>query len=205
MKILFADKFPAGHMEQLRGRGFQCAYQPDLSADELPRAVVGHDVLVVRSTRVTADAIDKGNVLGLIIRAGAGTNTIDKNAASEKQIRVCNVPGKNAVAVAELTLGLLLAIDRNIPDNVTDLRSGRWDKKRYSETRGLYGRKLGIVGLGAIGLAVAERARGFGLKLFALRKPGRAAGVEQVWSTDSITHPTNRLHLDSLLAGALRD
>ncbi len=175
MKILFADKFPAAHAEQIRARGHECVSSPDLTADDLPAHLQGIDALVVRSTQVTDAALGAGDRLKIVIRAGAGTNTIDKQAAAGRGIYVCNVPGKNAVAVAELTLGLILAIDRNIPDNVADLRAGQWDKKRYSAAQGLYGRSLGIVGLGAIGMAVAERAGAFGLRIHVIDKPGRAA------------------------------
>lgn len=173
MKILFADKFPERDLERLGEMGHSCGYQPDLTAAELPAAIAGYEVLVVRSTGVDAGTVAAADALRMIIRAGAGTNTIDKDAAAEKSIRVCNVPGKNALAVAELTLGLLLAVDRNIPDNVADLRAGRWNKKKYSITEGLYGRSIGIVGLGAIGLAVAERAAAFGMKVHVIGKPGR--------------------------------
>jgi D-3-phosphoglycerate dehydrogenase len=93
-------------------------------------------------------------------------------------VLVANVPGRNSVAVAELTLGLLLAVDRAIPDNSSELRAGRWDKQRFAAVaRGLYGQSLGIVGLGSIGLAVAERAAGFGMRLFAQAKGSRSAEV----------------------------
>lgn len=175
MKILFADKFPKAYLEAVIGLGHECALDADLSADDLPAKVPGYDALVVRSTRVNADTLDAADCLKIVIRAGAGTNTIDKGTAAQKGIHVCNVPGKNAIAVAELALGLILAIDRNIPDNVSDLRRSRWDKKRYSEARGLYGQTVGVVGLGAIGLAVAERANAFGMQVRVIEKPHRSA------------------------------
>lgn len=179
MKILFADKFPERYLNQLRDRGHFCEYQPDLTAESLPGKVAGFDALVVRSTGVDSAVIHAGDALRIVVRAGAGTNTIDTDAAAGKQVRVCNVPGRNAVAVAELTLGLLLAIDRNIPDNVIDLRAGRWNKKKYSVAEGLYGRCIGIVGLGAIGLAVAERAAAFGMRVHVIGRPGRADEVRE--------------------------
>ena len=115
----------------------------------------------------------------MIIRAGAGTNTIDKDAAADRGIPVCNIPGKNAVAVAELAMGLLIAIDRRIPENVIDLRAGRWNKKKYSVAQGLMGRHMGIIGLGAIGLAVAERARAFGIHVYVVDKPDRSAQTRE--------------------------
>ena len=177
MKILFADKFPASYLAQLAERGHACDARPELSADELPAVIADFDVIVVRSTRVTAATITAATCLQLVIRAGAGTNTIDKATAAEHGVRVCNVPGKNAIAVAELTMALLLAIDRNVADNVQALRDGRWDKKRFAEAKGLFGRKMGIVGLGAIGLAVAERARAFGIDVYVVAKPDRSAAV----------------------------
>lgn len=179
MKILFADKFPQEHLNRLQELGHQCSYQPDLGADDLPDKVPGHDALVVRSTRVEAPAIAAADGLRIVIRAGAGTNTIDTDTAAARDVRVCNVPGRNALAVAELTMGLLLAIDRNIPDNVADLRAGRWNKKKYSVARGLYGRRIGIVGLGAIGLAVAERAAAFGMHVHVIAKSARPDAVAQ--------------------------
>ena len=122
MRILFADKYPELSVDKLKQKGHDCVLQPDLEADELDSVLGEYDVLVVRSTQVTKKAIEAGNSLKMIIRAGAGTNTIDKDAAAARGIYVCNVPGRNAASVAELTIGLLIAIDRNIPDNVFALR-----------------------------------------------------------------------------------
>ena len=130
-------------------------------------------MLVVRSTTVTAGAIAASRTLSLIVRAGAGFNNIDVAAASARGIYVCNTPGRNAVAVAELTMGLMIALDRQIADAAADLRRGNWDKPRYSGARGLKRRSLGIVGLGRIGLEVADRAAGFGMRLHAVRRDGR--------------------------------
>ena len=94
---------------------------------------------------VTAPMLEAGQ-LALVVRAGAGYNTIDVATASKRGIYVSNCPGKNAVAVAELAFALLLALDRRIPDNVAELRAGKWNKKEYSKARGLYGRTLGLLG-----------------------------------------------------------
>ena len=177
MQILFADKFPASQLQTLQDSGHTTVYQPDLQAADLPANIGSHELLVVRSTKVQKDTIEAADSLKLIIRAGAGTNTIDKAVAAEHGIAVCNVPGKNAVAVAELTMGLLLSIDRNIPDNVRELRDGQWNKKFYSSAQGLMGRSIGIVGAGAIGIAVAERARAFGLEVVMINKPNRSEAM----------------------------
>lgn len=145
--------------------GHRLAFDPNLEGAALGRALADYEILVVRGTKVDAAAIDAGSSLQLVIRAGAGTNSIDKAHAAARGVRVCNVPGANAIAVAELVMGLIIAIDRNIAGNIIDLRNKRWDKRMYGKARGLYGMTLGILGLGAIGLAVAQRAHAFGLRL----------------------------------------
>ena len=164
MKVLVADKFEAAGLEGLKAAGCDVIYEPDLAEQGLAAKIAssGADVLVVRSTRVTAPMLDAGT-LALIVRAGAGVNTIDVAAASQRGIYVSNCPGKNSVAVAELAFGLVLALDRRIPDNVADLRAGSWNKKEYSKARGLYGRTLGILGFGNIGQEMARRAQAFGM------------------------------------------
>jgi D-3-phosphoglycerate dehydrogenase len=143
-------------------------YEPDLAKHALPGALkqTGADVLVVRSTDVSAKALLEGR-LSLVVRAGAGYNTIDVKTASEQGIWVSNCPGKNAIAVAELTFALMLAQDRHVADGARDLREGKWDKKRYSAAKGLYGRTLGVIGMGSIGREVAARARAFGMRVIA--------------------------------------
>lgn len=164
MKALLADRLPEQTVTELRALGLEVASQPALGQDDLPGAIAGAHVLVVRSTRVTEATIEAADMLQLIIRAGAGTNTIDTAAAARHAVHVCNCPGKNAVAVAELTLGLILALDRAIPDNVMSLRDGRWEKKRFGKGRGLHGRSLGVIGMGRIGQAVVARAQAFGMR-----------------------------------------
>ena len=167
MRILIADSFSEAHLAAFRELGLDVDYRPALKRDELPSAIVGAAVLVVRSTEVTADTIAAGDELALIVRAGAGTNTIDTKAASARGVYVANCPGKNAIAVAELAIALLLALDRRIPDEVADLRAGVWNKKEYSKADGLYGRTLGVVGTGSIGVEVIRRARAFGMRVVA--------------------------------------
>jgi len=173
MRVLVADAFPEEARAEIAARGHDCSYEPDLTAEQLPERVGGFDVLVVRSTRVEAAAIAAADALRMVIRGGSGTNTIDCDAAADRGIYVCNVPGRNAVAVAELACGLLLALDRRIPDNVSDVRAGRWDKKRYSKAKGVLGRKVGVIGLGQVGLAFAERMTAFGAEVFAIAKNSR--------------------------------
>ena len=177
MDLLFADRLPEQTVADLEARGHVCVMEPGLKADDLAARITGFDGLVVRSTKVRRAVFEAADRLALVIRAGAGTNTIDTDAAATHGVFVCNVPGRNAAAVAELTMGLLLAIDRRIADNVIDLRAGHWDKERYGKAGGLLGSTMGIIGLGSIGLAVAERAAGFGIRVQSLAKPDRAAPV----------------------------
>ena len=167
MKALVAEKFPSRHLDALRAVVRDVVYEPDLTPSDLPAAVAGANILIVRGKQVTKEVFERGETLSLVIRAGAGVNTIDVAAASARGVYVANCPGKNSVAVAELTLGLIVAIDRKIPDNVAALRTGKWDKKLFSEAAGLYGRALGVVGLGSIGKEVVARAQAFGMRVSA--------------------------------------
>jgi D-3-phosphoglycerate dehydrogenase len=169
MKVLIADKFEKVGVDGLQELGCEVVLKPELTAEQLPEAIRATDpaILIVRGTKVSAAAIAAGPSLGLVIRAGAGIDTIDVAAASARGIFVSNCPGRNSVAVAELAMGLLLSCDRRIPDQVADLRQGRWQKGEYSKARGLYGRTLGIVGLGQIGREIAKRAQAFGMRVAA--------------------------------------
>jgi D-3-phosphoglycerate dehydrogenase len=178
MRVLIADSFEQSGRDALESAGFAIDYQPQLDAGGLASAVKDADVLVVRSTKVAAEVFAEPGPLGMVIRAGAGHNTIDSKSAAAHAVFVANVPGKNAVAVAELTMGLMLAIDRRIPENVAAARAGNWNKREFSQSEGLLGKTLGIIGLGQIGLAVAERAVGFGLNVLALEK-NRSRSIEE--------------------------
>jgi D-3-phosphoglycerate dehydrogenase / 2-oxoglutarate reductase len=169
MKVLIADKFEKVGIDGLKDLGCTVTFEPDVKADALPALIrqIDPHILIVRSKKVNADALRAGTALTLVIRAGAGIDTIDVASASDLGVFVSNCPGKNSIAVAELVLGLLLACDRRIPDQVADLRQGKWNKGDYSKARGLYGRTLGIVGLGQIGREIAQRARAFGMQVIA--------------------------------------
>lgn len=149
---------------------------------------VGPEVLLVRSTRVTADHFEAAPGLELVVRAGAGVNTIDLEAASARAVSVANCPGMNAIAVAELALGHILNADRRIADNVADLRTGQWRKKVYSKARGLKGSTLGVIGAGAIARAVIARARAFEMRIacFAPELDSETADALGVVQCDSV-------------------
>ena len=168
MRVLIADKFEQSGRDGLDAAGCESSYQPDVRDEALVEAIRSYvpDVLVVRGTKVTEPMLDAG-ALKLIVRAGAGYNTIDVAAASRRGVYVSNCPGKNSVAVAELALALILALDRRVADNVIQLREGKWNKKEFSKARGLLGRTLGLVGTGQIGREVITRGRAFGMNVIA--------------------------------------
>lgn len=167
MKVFIADLLPEKTIHDLESLGATVINKPKTKAEELAGAIGDCNILVVRSTEVHADCISAAKNLSLIIRAGAGVNNIDMKAANARGIYVSNCPGKNSVAVAELTMGLLLAIDRRIPDNVVDLRNGKWNKSEYSKADGILGKTLGVIGVGQIGKEVISRAKAFGLNVIA--------------------------------------
>jgi D-3-phosphoglycerate dehydrogenase len=168
MKVLIADKFEESGRIGLRTIGCEISFQPDLKDDALVEAIAKEkpDVLIVRGTKVTEPMLAAGP-LKLVVRAGAGYNTIDVGAASARGIYVANCPGKNSIAVAELAFALILALDRRVADNVIALRAGQWNKKEFSKARGLFGRTLGLVGVGKIGQEMIPRAKAFGMPVVA--------------------------------------
>src|SRR5215467_12263276 len=192
MKILIADKFEQSGRDGLEALGCEVTFQPDLKDETLVDAIATEkpDVLVVRGTKVTEPMLAAGPIK-LVVRAGAGFNTIDVAAASKRGIYVSNCPGKNSIAVAELAFALILALDRRIADNVIALRKGEWNKKEFSKARGLFGRTLGLIGVGKIGQEMIPRARAFGMPVVAWSRsltPERAAllGVEMKESPKAV-------------------
>ena len=169
MTVLVADSVSPDALRQLSEAGHDVVEEPGLTGDALTQSLAEHDpaVLLVRSTNVTAADLDAAPSLELVVRAGAGVDSIDVAGASDRGIFVANCPGKNATAVAELAFGLILAVDRRIPDNVIEARAGRWDKKGFAQARGLHGQTLGVLGLGSIGREMAARARAFGMPVVA--------------------------------------
>jgi D-3-phosphoglycerate dehydrogenase len=184
MRVLIADKFEQSGRDGLQAIGCDVSYQPDLKDEALTEAIRQQtpDVLVVRGTKVSEPMLAAGQIK-LVVRAGAGFNTIDVAAASRRGIYVSNCPGKNSIAVAELAFALILALDRRIADSVIALRRGEWNKKEFSKARGLFGRTLGLIGVGKIGAEMIPRGHAFGMPVIAWSRsltPERAdaLGVE---------------------------
>lgn len=169
MTILIADSFSEAGKNALEAAGHVVVFEPSLKGGALTSALADHNanVLIVRSTKVTEADLEASQNLELIVRAGAGYDTIDVEGASRRGIFVANCPGKNAAAVAELAFGLILSLDRRIPDNVNEAREGRWNKGAFTKAAGVKGRTLGLIGMGNIGREMAVRARAFGMHVIA--------------------------------------
>ncbi|HUC83674.1 MAG TPA: hydroxyacid dehydrogenase [Candidatus Acidoferrales bacterium] len=167
MKILIADKYPESYLDRFQQLGCAVTYNPTIKAGELPGVIAGHKVLIVRGKEVSAAALQAADELALVLRAGAGVNTIDVKAASALGIFVANCPGKNSIAVAELVFALLLGLDRRIAENTAGLRAHKWNKKEFSQADGVFGKTLGVIGTGSIGREVITRAKAFGLNVIA--------------------------------------
>jgi D-3-phosphoglycerate dehydrogenase len=197
MKVLIADKFETVGVEKLRAIPTEVYPEAGLKGEALAARLreLDPDVLIVRSCKVPRDVLAAGNRLKLIVRAGSGYDNIDVAAASQRGVMVTNCPGQNAVAVAELTWGLIIALDRRIPENVIELNAGRWNKSGFAKAaRGLKGRTIGIVGSGQIGSEVARRAVAFDMSVlyFNLGRTRRLVDI-----------PTaRRVELDDLLRAA---
>src|SRR5512143_957476 len=184
MRLLVADAFPKERLADLSALGIAVEHVPGVAAKELPAAARDASILVVRSKQVTAEVFGAAESLSLVVRAGAGVNTIDVAAASRRGVFVANCPGQNSIAVAELAIGLVLSLDRRIPDQVAELRAGHWNKKGFSEARGVFGRTIGIAGCGSIGREVIRRAQALGMRIVAWSRSlddagAKALGVER--------------------------
>ena len=199
VKILIADNYPGAQLERFRQLGCDVTYNPGVSAGDLPQLIGGHQILIVRGKQVTAETLQAGDELAMVLRAGAGVNTIDVKTASARGIFVTNCPGKNSIAVAELVFALMLGLDRRIADSTAALRAHQWNKKEFSKADGIFGKTLGVVGVGSIGREVITRAQAFGLKVIAWSRSltpsqaealgiGYCAGVDDVFrDADIIT------------------
>lgn len=180
MTVYIADKLPTEAIDQLKLLGVTVDSNPAVTSSDLDDGLENAQVLIVRSTVVSIKCIKNSPQLSLIIRAGAGVNNIDMEAASNMGIYVANCPGQNSIAVAELTMGLILALDRYLPDNVSDFRDGNWNKAIYSKAEGLFGKTLGVIGTGQIGKEVIKRAKAFGMPVVAWSRSLNPASANEM-------------------------
>jgi D-3-phosphoglycerate dehydrogenase / 2-oxoglutarate reductase len=163
MKILITDPIEQSCVDILTREGFTVDSKPGLPPDEIKACIGDYAALVVRSgTQVTADIIAAAHSMQVIGRAGAGVDNIDSEAASRRGIIVMNTPGGNTISTAEHTVSMMLSLSRNIPQANASLVAGKWERKKFMGTE-VYGKTLGVVGLGKIGREVAARCMAFGM------------------------------------------
>ncbi|MFQ6090576.1 MAG: hydroxyacid dehydrogenase [Candidatus Bipolaricaulia bacterium] len=180
MTILISDPIAEEGVKKLEQAGFEVEVNTGLPPEELAKIIPGYDGLIVRSaTKVTREVIEAAENLKAIGRAGIGLDNIDLEAARERGIKVMNTPGATSVSVAELTLGLMLALARHIPQATASLKAGKWEKKKLMGSE-LYGKTLGIIGIGKIGREVAKRAAALGMDLVAYDPYVREAEVRDL-------------------------
>ncbi|HWE71374.1 MAG TPA: NAD(P)-dependent oxidoreductase, partial [Acidimicrobiales bacterium] len=166
-RVLVTEKLAQTGLDLMAAAGHQVDVQLDLSPEELLSAVVGARALVIRSaTTVTAEVLAAGTDLVVVGRAGIGLDNVDVPAATERGVMVVNAPQSNILSAAEQAMALLLAQARNIPQAHSALIAGKWERSKWEGVE-LYGKTLGVVGLGRVGALVAQRALAFGMRLVA--------------------------------------
>jgi D-3-phosphoglycerate dehydrogenase / 2-oxoglutarate reductase len=180
VKVLITDELAPAGVETLAA-DHDVDVMLELSKPELLQVIGGYDALVVRSqTQVDADVIAAGTQLKVIARAGVGVDNVDLDAATRSGIIVCNAPESNIISAAEHTVAMLLAVARNIPQAHAALSQGRWERNKWTGTE-VYGKTLGVLGLGRIGSLVAKRCQAFGMHVVAydpFLAPDRAARMD---------------------------
>ncbi|HUB35419.1 MAG TPA: hydroxyacid dehydrogenase, partial [Solirubrobacteraceae bacterium] len=189
-RVLVKEKIGESGIGLLRER-FDVDLGFDWSDEELRERIGQYEGILVRSaTKLTEDLIERGTSLLVIGRAGVGVDNVDVEAATRRGIVVANAPESNVVTAAEHTMALLLALARNIPQAYVSLRSGKWERSKFSGVE-VYEKTLGVLGFGRIGQLVAQRARGFGMRILAFdpfvsAERYRELGVEKAQSAEEI-------------------
>lgn len=194
MKVVIADDLPASAVDLLREEGWEVDARAGRPPEQLERDLADADALIVRSaTKVTSPLLDAAPRLRVIARAGTGVDNVDVTAASARGVVVMNAPGANSISVAELAIGLMLALARHVPAADAAMKQGKWEKKKFLGEE-LREKTLGLAGLGRIGQEVARRARAFGMRVIA-HDPFIAAHVAEDLGVELVS-------LDELLARA---
>jgi D-3-phosphoglycerate dehydrogenase len=167
MKVLVSDPLAKEGIEILKNAGIEVEEKTGLSPEDLVKAIPGYDGIIVRSaTKVTKDVIEAGKNLKVIGRAGVGLDNVDREAAKAKNIKVVNTPAATSISVAELALGMMFSAARRLPQADASTKAGKWEKKKFKGFE-LFGKTLGIIGIGRIGSELAKRARALGMNVLA--------------------------------------
>jgi D-3-phosphoglycerate dehydrogenase len=186
VKVLACDGIDPAAVKRIREAGHEVIEAKGLAAPDLLTALKGvHGLLVRSATKVTAEVLAGAPDLRVVVRAGTGLDNVDRAAAEARGVVVRNTPDANTISVAEITFGMLLALERHLASAAADLRAGRWEKSKYAG-REIFGRTMGIIGFGRIGREVASRARAFGMPVLAYDELVRKgpAGFEWVHHAD---------------------
>lgn len=164
-KILISDPIDKNCISLLKNFGYEVNHKPGMTAEQILEEIAEYHGLIVRSeTKVTSHLISKMKQMEIIGRAGTGVDNIDVEAATRRGIIVMNTPGGNTISAAEHTMALMLSMCRNVPQANISIREGKWERKKFQGSE-LFGKTLGIIGLGKIGREVAVRAKSFGMKI----------------------------------------
>ncbi len=167
MKVLISDPIAKEGIEILKNAGIEAVEKTGLSPEELAKIIPDFDGIIVRSaTKVTKEVIEAGKELKVIGRAGIGLDNIDRETAKAKNIKVVNTPTATSISVAELALGMMFGAARMVPQATASTKAGKWEKKKFKGFE-LYGKKLGIIGIGRIGTELAKRAKTLGMEVMA--------------------------------------
>lgn len=186
MKVLITDKFDEDAINYLTKNNFDITYQPEISPDNLANAVSDYEALIVRGrTIINSGVLKRADKLKLIARAGSGTDNIDKEVAKEKKIAVINAPGANSQAVAELTVGIIISLIRQIPAGDRSIREGKWIKKELMGSE-IYNKTVGIIGFGHVGKKVANILRGFGANILYVNSKDKEEKVNNLLQKSDI-------------------
>ncbi|MDR1942423.1 MAG: phosphoglycerate dehydrogenase [Endomicrobium sp.] len=207
-KILMTYNSQEGLETLFANKDFEIEVHEKPSPEDFKKLIKDYDGLLIRSeVKVTADIIEAADKLKFIGRAGTGVDNVDKAAATQKGIVVANVPGGNTISVAEHTVGLMLSMARNLPEACVSMKAGKWEKKKFMGNE-LFGKTLGLIGLGRIGTEVAKRLLSFGMKVaaydpFASADLAKSNGIE-LTSLDDVFAKADYLSIHSPLTDDTR-
>ncbi len=183
VKVLVSDPISEKAIEGLKNLGCDVSVKTGMDKEELMNTIGEFEVIVVRSaTKLREDVLSKAKNLKLIIRGGVGLDNIDLEAAKKLGITVKNTPSASAISVAELAIGMMFALSRKLSEADRSMKEGKWEKKKFKGTE-LYGKILGVIGLGNIGIEVCKRATCLGMKVLGydvVKKENLPEGVTQV-------------------------
>ncbi len=195
MKVLVSDPIAKEGVEILKNAGLEVVEKTGLSPEELAKVIPGFHGIIVRSaTKVTKEVIDASDQLKVIGRAGIGLDNIDQNAAKAKGIKVVNTPTATSISVAELALGMMFGAARRIPQASVSTKGSKWEKKKFKGFE-LYGKKLGIIGIGRIGTELAKRAQALGMDVVAYDPYVKTSEYAKIVDIDTLLKESDYISL----------